>query len=138
MVADETELSYHHLSRVENDSAVPGVETIAKLADALGGDLKLMLEMADCLPRQILNRITSRPETASRSLKRSAGGASSQASGTSPEGRALALAKAAGIPGAEEVEVANAIVRLLTLDRKRRRAIVQLLEGYMVEERGER
>jgi transcriptional regulator with XRE-family HTH domain len=135
MVADHTGLSYHHLSRIENDSSVPGAETVAKIADALGGDLKRMLEMADCLPRQILDRISSRPEATSVALKRTAGGVS-QPSGTNPEARALAFVRAAGIPASEETEVANAVIRLVHLDRKRRHAIVQLLEGYVVEEPG--
>jgi transcriptional regulator with XRE-family HTH domain len=135
MVADHTGLSYHHLSRIENDSTVPGAETVAKVADALGGDLKLMLEMADCLPRQILDRISSRPEATSATLKRAAGGGS-QPSGANPEARALAFVRAAGIPESEETEVANAVIRLVNLDRKRRHAIVQLLEGYVVEEPG--
>jgi len=59
-LATETGLSATHLSRIENDSAIPNAETVVKLANALDGDLERMLELADCLPREILDRLVRR------------------------------------------------------------------------------
>lgn len=56
-LAKEAEVSYWGLSRFENDHKTPNVATVARLAQALDGDLKRMLEMANCLPQEILDRI---------------------------------------------------------------------------------
>jgi transcriptional regulator with XRE-family HTH domain len=61
-LAEHSGLSYTHLSRLENDSVVPTAESVAKLAEALDGDLKAMLELANCLPRVILDRISSQED----------------------------------------------------------------------------
>jgi hypothetical protein len=45
-----------------------------KLAAALDGDLDLMLQLADCLPREILERLMRRAEGSESALRRSAGG----------------------------------------------------------------
>jgi transcriptional regulator with XRE-family HTH domain len=66
------DLSVSHLSRIENDSAVPNADTVVKLANALEGDLDLMLQKADCLPREILERLMRRADD-SPVLRRSAG-----------------------------------------------------------------
>jgi transcriptional regulator with XRE-family HTH domain len=135
-VADATGLSYHHLSRIENDSSVPGVESVALLSDALDGDLKLMLQMADCLPRQILDRISARPVD-TVSLRRSAGGAGSQARvARTPSTGARALARAAGVPDSDADAVTEAIEHLLRLDLRRQRLVVQLLRQFSEEDRG--
>jgi transcriptional regulator with XRE-family HTH domain len=67
-------LSLSHLSRIENDNALPNADTVVKLAEALDGELELMLQMADCLPREILERLIRRAEDGTPSLHRSAGG----------------------------------------------------------------
>ena len=59
-LAEETGLSYSHLSRVENDSASPQADAVARLAEALDGDLRELLELAACLPAVILQRIARR------------------------------------------------------------------------------
>ncbi len=59
-LAAETGLSVSHLSRIENGNVLPNAETVVKLAKALDGELELMLEQADCLPRAILERLRSR------------------------------------------------------------------------------
>ena len=61
-VSERTGLAYTHLSRVENDSAVPNPATIAKIAEALGGDVAVMLRLADNLPQAILDRLSERAE----------------------------------------------------------------------------
>ena len=61
-MAERTGLSYSHLSRVENDSASPQADGIARIAEALDGDLRALLELADCLPEVILQRISRQEE----------------------------------------------------------------------------
>jgi len=126
-LSEQTKLNYPHLSRIENDSAVPTPQTVVTLANALGGDLNLMLELADCLPKQILDRLTSRPETPV--MKRSAGGAS-RPSTSAPNARAEALARSLGVPDSEVADVAEAVIHLLKLDSRRRRAVVQLMKTF--------
>lgn len=57
-LAAQSGLSISHLSRIENDHTVPKPDTVVKLAKALDGDLTLMLRLADCLPREILERLS--------------------------------------------------------------------------------
>jgi len=59
-LADTTGLSVSHLSRIENDAAIPNPETVVKLSKALEGRLESMLEMAKCLPEEILDRLLDR------------------------------------------------------------------------------
>ncbi len=72
-LAATTRMSLSHLSRIENDNAVPNAETIVKLSKALDGDLERLLEMAACLPREILQRLIERAGEVSPALHRSAG-----------------------------------------------------------------
>jgi len=72
-LASATGLSLSHLSRIENDSAVPKFETVAKLAEALDGDLKRMLEMAKLLPQVILDRLVRRVASDTPTRRRNAG-----------------------------------------------------------------
>ena len=127
MLAERTAMNYSHLSRIENDSAVPTPETVVKLAEALGGDLNLMLELADCLPKQILDRLTGRPEAPV--MKRAAGGRG-KSPASAPNVRAQALAESLGVPESEVTDVAEAIIQLLSLDSRRRRAVVQLMKTF--------
>ena len=72
-LAAATGLSVTHLSRIENDSAVPNPDTVVKLSNALEGEMERMLQMADCLPREILDRLVERAADGGRVMKRSAG-----------------------------------------------------------------
>jgi transcriptional regulator with XRE-family HTH domain len=72
-LATATGLSVTHLSRIENDNTVPTPDTVVKLANALDGELERMLELADCLPREILDRLVHRAADGGAALKRSAG-----------------------------------------------------------------
>lgn len=74
-LATETGLSTFHLSRLENDSAVPRPDSVVRLANALGGDLKVMLELAQCLPPEILARLARRASDSGSAVHRSAGAA---------------------------------------------------------------
>jgi transcriptional regulator with XRE-family HTH domain len=66
-------LSPTHLSRIENDNAVPNVESVVKLANALDGDLDLMVQLAECLPREILERLVRRADEGAPTVRRAAG-----------------------------------------------------------------
>ncbi|MBI4496680.1 MAG: helix-turn-helix transcriptional regulator [Chloroflexi bacterium] len=72
-VARATGLSLSHLSRLENDHALPTPETVVKLATALDGNLENMLELADCLPREILERLIDRAAGGNQAHHRFAG-----------------------------------------------------------------
>jgi transcriptional regulator with XRE-family HTH domain len=137
-LSERTGLSYSHLSRVENDSVVPNPKTVVSIAEALEGDLAAMLEMADCLPRQILDRLMSQAGVdRALSLGRTAG---LRSGGNASEGKAredaLSLAVAIGIPKAETAEAVEALLRFLRLGQKQRRTLAQLMEMFQVEEDG--
>jgi len=133
VLAEKTELSYHHLSRIENDSAAPGAETLTALAEALGGNLKLMLELAGSVPSQIVSRMSG---SGSPALRRAAGGRGAAAE--SPRGAAVALARSMGVPASEADELASAMLRLLQLERPRRSVIVDLIKTLSKGRHGER
>jgi transcriptional regulator with XRE-family HTH domain len=69
----ETDLSVSHLSRIENDRAIPNADSVIRLARALDGDLGLMLELANHLPREMLARLIRRAEGGTIAHRRSAG-----------------------------------------------------------------
>ena len=94
-LSQETGLNYANLSRIENDSIVPTPQTVVTLAEALGADLNLMLELADCLPKQILDRLTARPGTPM--MKRAAGGAGKDRASRSYIAGGVAHANAVGL-----------------------------------------
>jgi transcriptional regulator with XRE-family HTH domain len=71
-VARRAGLSTTHLSRLENDNGLPTTDTVVKLHNVLGGDLSVMLELAQCLPDEILDRYIRRADDAAPVLKRSA------------------------------------------------------------------
>ena len=126
-LAERTGLSYFHLSRVENDSAHPQADAIARLAEALDGDLRALLELADCLPEVILQRI-SRQEVGSpaRSLPRAA-----HRAGESPLGAggpfATDIARRYGLHVAEAQDLAEAVERLVMLPPAQRASITRLI-----------
>ena len=69
----ETGLSVSHLSRLENDNGLPKPDTVVKLASALQGELEPMLELARCLPKEILDRLIRRASEESPARLRTAG-----------------------------------------------------------------
>src|SRR5262245_39523991 len=71
-VARRSGLSTTHLSRLENDNGLPTTDTVVKLHRVLGGDLTTMLELARCLPDEILDRYIRRADDNAPVLKRSA------------------------------------------------------------------
>jgi transcriptional regulator with XRE-family HTH domain len=136
-LAGETGISYTHLSRIENDSTVPNAETVSKLASALDGDLKLMLERARCLPQEILERIMA-SDTATRggSLLRAArlGG---DADHDSEDAQVVArVARDRGVPPDESLNLADAVLALFALPPDRRSSLAALIQS-LNEERDE-
>src|SRR3954462_6962303 len=73
-VARQSGLSTTHLSRLENDNGLPTTDTVVKLHRVLGGDLTVMLELARCLPDEILDRYVRRADDSGQVFKRSATG----------------------------------------------------------------
>jgi transcriptional regulator with XRE-family HTH domain len=71
-VARRSGMSTTHLSRLENDNGLPTTDTVVKLHRVLGGDLTVMLELAQCLPEEILDRYIRRADDSAPVLKRSA------------------------------------------------------------------
>jgi transcriptional regulator with XRE-family HTH domain len=135
-LAEESGISYTHLSRLENESTLPSAESVARLAQALDGDLKAMLEMADCLPKLILDRIRSQEQEAN-SLKRAAG-----LPGNAPEepvsGRddklVVELKRAYNLTDEEAGTLAHAIERLVSLENSRRSSVITLINSLSAQE----
>lgn len=71
-VARRAGLSTTHLSRLENDNGLPTTDTVVKINNVLGGDLPVMLELAKCLPDEILDRYIRHADDEAPVLKRSA------------------------------------------------------------------
>lgn len=65
-------LSTTHLSRLENDNGLPATDTVVKLHHVLDGDLTVMLELARCLPDEILDLYIRRADDRGNVLKRTA------------------------------------------------------------------
>ncbi len=136
-LAEATGISYTHLSRLENDSTLASADSVAKLAESLDGDLKAMLEMADCLPRTILDRIQSREEEGAGSLKRSAG-----LPGNLPDDSEAGfdlnivadLKRAYSLEDDEARKIARAIYGMVNLGESRRSSILDLIASLSSEE----
>ena len=91
---------------------------MAKLAESLDGDLKAMLDMADCLPRTILDRIRSREDEDAGSLKRTGGllGSSSENSDGGLNLNILSdLKQGYGVEENEARRIARAILEIVNL-----------------------
>jgi transcriptional regulator with XRE-family HTH domain len=73
-VARRSGLSTTHLSRLENDNGLPTTDTVVKIHNVLGGDLSVMLELAKCLPDEILQRYIRHADDEAPVVKRSAAG----------------------------------------------------------------
>lgn len=126
-LAEETGLSYSYLSRVENDSASPQADAVARLAEALDADLRELLELAACLPDVILKRISRRAEgSPAGSLNRSAHRDDGSSRG-SVGSLIIDLAMQYGLPVPEAHDLAEAIERLVTLPPEQRASFTRLI-----------
>ncbi len=136
-LAEATGISYTHLSRLENDSTLPSADSVARLAESLDGDLIAMLDMADCLPRTILDRIRSREDETAGSLKRTAGlsGNSSEDSDAGLNLNIVAeLKQGYGLEEDEARRIARAIYDMVNLGQSRRSGILNLITSLSIEE----
>ena len=135
-LAEHCGLSYPHLSRLENDSTTASVESVARLAQALNGDLKIMLELADCLPRLIFDRISSQEASTSDSLMRTAG-----LGGNLPEEPvpgidhplAAQLQDLYHIGEVDAGTLALAIDRLVNLEQTQRASLISLISSLSAQ-----
>jgi transcriptional regulator with XRE-family HTH domain len=132
LLAEKTGLNYPHLSRMENDSTLPKADTVARIAEALGGDLKTMLELADCLPRTILDRIMrTQDESTKESLGRTAGPRPDRTSDAENRRVKELLDQALlhGLSQEEAQSVIEAFEELVRLDQLQRSAVVNLIRS---------
>jgi transcriptional regulator with XRE-family HTH domain len=140
-LADHVDLSVSHLSRIENDRAVPNADSVIRLAKALDGDLGLMLELAEHLPREMLERL----------LRRVNGGGSAhrRAAGIEPDptyARALvedmdpsvrqAIAEYFAVPDQDVDGLASTVRQWATLDSADRQQVLDFI-AFLVSRRGE-
>jgi transcriptional regulator with XRE-family HTH domain len=135
-LVEKTGLSYSHLSRIENDSTMPSADAVARIATTLNGDLGLMLELANCLPQVILERIQRHqgPEP-TPSLHRAADVAPGLGEApTKLRQLVAALGSARGLDTAEATLIAQAVHRLLLLDESQRTALAHLILSMRPDE----
>ncbi len=133
-VSNRTKIAYSHLSRIENESTIPNPETIVKLADVLDGDLTVMLQKANKLPRIILDRLMERDRAVRlQTLQRAIPGAKREPDDVADETANRILAKA-NLSEQEVGELKEAIETLVGLRPHARRAIIQLISVLHDEE----
>jgi transcriptional regulator with XRE-family HTH domain len=134
-LAATTGLSYSHLSRIENDSTVPAAETVSKIAAVVDGDLRQMLELAECLPRAILDRITSLDTVTSQAPLVFRGVRDDSAD----ESRLRTLVRIAldlGVPTHESQGLCEAVLELFRLPVQQRRAVTALIASLGSDDGG--
>jgi transcriptional regulator with XRE-family HTH domain len=125
-LSNRTGLGYSHLSRIENESTIPSPETIVRIADEIEGDLTVMLQKANNLPRVILDRLLERDKAVRlQRLHREAGGPRTDAENDLD----AAFEAVEGLPAGEESrELRQALSGLLALKPHARRGVLQLIE----------
>lgn len=136
-LSQQTDISYSHLSRIENDSSLPQPKSVVEIATALDGDLKQMLELAECLPQVILDRMVERGEGAGVPLKRSAGrGRESRSVETALNDLAMQIVRSSGVPPSEARVIVDAVQRLVQLDEHQRSAVANLIRSLSADGEG--
>ena len=133
-VARRAGLSTTHLSRLENDAGLPTTDTVVKIHRVLGGDLSVMLELAKCLPDEILDRYIRRVDDGAAVMKRSALGqvddpAFAQAfiKDMEPAIR-RAVAQAFGLSERDAEGVLTALRRLAKMSEQEREQVIGVLK----------
>ncbi len=125
-----TRLGYTHLSRIENDSGIPNPETVVKLAEALDGDLAVMLEKANNLPRVIIDRLMNRQTSGAATKMQRAMQAGGEHRSPRPTKDLDQLVREADLSEEEKQDMSEAVEQLLLLSPPARRAIVQVINSY--------
>jgi transcriptional regulator with XRE-family HTH domain len=133
-VARKARLSTSHLSRLENDNGLPATDTVVKLHNVLGGDLTVMLELAQCLPDEIIERYIRRVDDEAPVLKRAATGrvddplfAEAYVQDMDPEIR-RALAGYFGLSDRDAQGLMTAMRRLAKMDPLEREQVIGVLK----------
>ena len=133
VLAESVGLSASRISRIETDSAIPTADTVVKLAKALDGDMNLMLEMADCLPQEILERLVRRVGGGPAPQRRLAGKedddptfAADLVEEIDPNLR-VALAKAYQLSDEDVDGIFSVLQRLAGMDQAQRNTIIGFL-----------
>ena len=134
-LAERSGLSYFHLSRMENDSTVPSAGSVAKLAEALEADVKPLLELANCLPRTILDRLVSQQIGASGPVlnRRAFGPGPTTEEGADLTALGNLLQRVKGLDIAEARGLAAAALALAELRPDQREAILSLIQTLKQE-----
>jgi transcriptional regulator with XRE-family HTH domain len=126
-LSNRSTVAYAHLSRIENESTIPNPETIVKIAHELDGDLTLMLQKANKLPRVILDRLMERDKAVKlQTLRRAIPGESDDSPGGTDESSVRAI-ESAELTEQEVTQLREAIEGLVSLRPHARRAVIQLL-----------
>lgn len=116
-------MSYTHLSRIENDSIVPSADSLVKIADALGGDLNLMLDKRSHMPIDGgATHVASVPSR--RRFRRKIPGSQSDGDAHLPSEGEKSSSKGAHPTVADAAELLELIQRL---DGRQRRLVQQLI-----------
>jgi len=133
-IARRSGLSTTHLSRLENDNGLPATDTVVKLHRVLGGELSVMLELAKCLPDEILDRYIRRADNEAPVLKRSAFGqvddpvfAEAFVGDMEPAIR-RAVAQAFGLSERDTEGVLTSLRRLAKMDDQEREQVIGVLK----------
>ena len=131
-VTDETGISVSHLSRIENDSNLPSVDLVVRLAHALEGDMDFMLERADCLPKEILSRLTRRAAQGGQVMRRAAGSGEEDDFATAlvedidPRLRG-ALAQRFSVPEEDAAALFNALEQISLMTEQQREVFIEAI-----------
>jgi transcriptional regulator with XRE-family HTH domain len=133
-VARRSGLSTTHLSRLENDNGLPTTDTVVKIHNVLGGDLSMMLELAKCLPDEILERYIRHADDKAPAFKRSALGqaddpifAEAFIEDMDPAIR-RAVAQAFGLSERDAEGVLTALHRLAKMSEQEREQVIGVLK----------
>lgn len=143
-LAQASGLSFTHLSRLENDNAIPNADTVVKLATALEGDLEQMLALADCLPKEILERLTRRVSRDAESYRRTAGPPADPGFPRAlvediDPGLRAAIAKRFGLSEHDVDGLFNVLQKLSRMNSTEREAILTFLASHSgSEDQGDR
>ena len=126
-LSNHSKVAYAHLSRIENESTIPSPETIVKIASAIDGDLTVMLQKANNLPRVILDRLIERDAALRvQTLQRSMHGSDATPDYASAQSLAKVIEES-NLDNRDVAELQEAITDLLALRPHARRAVVQLI-----------
>lgn len=137
-VADITGIDYTYLSKVENDRHIPSIDTVARLADILGGSLSELLDLSKQLPAEILRKmVVEQNREYSARLTRSTGAQATEEEiseemvGNLPAQLVTAMATFFGLSEDNISELAKVIHALSGLAEGKREKVIQGITSLM-------